>query len=96
MIQLADIKLTFVDGVNDANAVKTQLYSKKPEIVHLFRQPEPRPSKLVSSVFSVLCLLPVLLLIFLWFNIGVNFSRFQFSISAVVFHVSLGCKLFIP
>ena len=60
-IPLADIKLQFSDGVDETQS-KAQLYAKKPEIKHLFREPEQRPSKLVSTIFSALCLLPVLIL----------------------------------
>ena len=60
-VPLADIKLQFADGVDETPA-KAKLYAKRPEIKHLFREPEPRPSKLVSTIFSALCLLPILVL----------------------------------
>ena len=60
-LSLADIKLQFADGVDEI-PTKAQLYAKKPEIKHLFREPEQRPSKLVSTVFSALCLVPILIL----------------------------------
>lgn len=64
IVSLADIKLQFADGVDEI-PTKAQLYAKKPEIKHLFREPEQRPSKLVSTVFSALCLVPILILVIL-------------------------------
>ena len=37
----------------------------RPEIAHVFQVPEPRPSAFVTTVFVVLCLLPLLLLLLL-------------------------------
>jgi len=87
---MADLKLQFAESDQPASGVdKTSLYSKRPEIKHLFRQPEPTPSKVVSTVFTVLCALPLVLLVVLWFGIGFNFSKFSFSLSGLVFHLSL-------
>lgn len=92
-LKLAELKLKFSDEASvtasDAAAEKAKLYSKLPEIKHMFRQPEKLPSSVVSTVFSVLCLLPVLVLGFLWLAIGFNFSKFQFSLWGIVFHVTL-------
>ena len=85
------MKIRFSDesqGV-DASLDKAKLYSKLPEIKHLFREPEKLPSNVVSSVFSILCLAPALILGFLWLGIGFNFSKFHFSLSGIVFHVTL-------
>jgi len=65
------------------------LYEKLPEIKHLFREPEKRPSGVVSDLFTILCLAPILLLLVLWFKIGVNVSNFPFSIWAIGFHIGL-------
>lgn len=65
-------------------------FTSKPEIKHLFREPEARPSQSVSSVFTLLCLSPVLVLVILWFMLGVNISNFPFSVSALGFHAGLG------
>jgi len=87
---LADLKLQFAEAEKPSSSVdKISLYSKRPEIKHLFRQPEPRPSQVVSSVFTILCLVPLGLLVVLWLSIGFNFSRFSFSLSGSVFHLSL-------
>jgi len=65
-------------------------YTVKPEIKHLFREPEARPPQSVSTVFTLLCLSPVLILVILWFVLGVNISNFPFSLSALGFHAGLG------
>jgi len=85
---IADVVLTFPEG-NVAKRDDTYRYSKKPEIEHQFREPEARPPAVVSTLFTVLVLLPVLILLFLWVKIGVNMSSFSFSLSTLGFHVGL-------
>merc|ERR1711892_1064585 len=63
--------------------------SAKPEIRHLFREPEPRPSAIVSNAFTLLCLSPILIMLALWLKLGVNCSNFPASLAAVGFHVGL-------
>jgi len=87
---LADLKLQFAEVEQPSSGVdKASLYSKRPEIQHLFRQPEPMPSKVVSTIFTVLCAAPLVLLVVMWLGIGFNLSRFSFSLSGLVFHLSL-------
>ncbi|KAL0132060.1 hypothetical protein PUN28_000081 [Cardiocondyla obscurior] len=69
---------------------KPNVYTTKPEIKHMFREPERRPPAFVSNLFTGLCLAPVLLLLILWARIGVNISNFPLSLSAIIFHVGLG------
>ncbi|PBC25803.1 dolichyl-diphosphooligosaccharide--protein glycosyltransferase subunit 2 [Apis cerana] len=69
---------------------KSNVYSTKPEIKHMFREPEKRPPAFVSNLFTGLCLAPVLLLLILWVKLGVNISNFPFSLSAIIFHLGLG------
>lgn len=64
-------------------------YLPKPEIKHLFREKEKRPSSFVSNTFSVLCLIPLLLLLILWIKLGVNLSNFPCSLYAPAFHLGL-------
>jgi len=64
-------------------------YEEKPEIKHMFRQPEPRPPKLVSDAFTFLVLAPILVLFLLWVKIGVNIKKFPFTLSALGFHLGL-------
>lgn len=64
-------------------------YKIKPEIVHQFKKAEKRPPVLVSQAFTLLSLLPVLILFISWYWIGFNLSKFRFSLSALLFHGSL-------
>ncbi|XP_032674890.1 dolichyl-diphosphooligosaccharide--protein glycosyltransferase subunit 2 [Odontomachus brunneus] len=69
---------------------KPNMYITKPEIKHMFREPERRPPAFVSNLFTGLCLSPVLLLLILWARLGVNISNFPLSLSAIAFHLGLG------
>lgn len=88
MWTLADIQLTFHDEITPSTEDQYR-YSKKPEIKHLFREPEKRPPAFVSNLFTALLIVPVIILFGLWLKIGVNISNFPFTISAVGFHVGL-------
>ncbi|TRY63519.1 hypothetical protein TCAL_04893 [Tigriopus californicus] len=87
---VADINLKFqeVDGGTEERSAP--LTGPKPEITHLFRQPEARPPSAVSNLFTILCLLPFLVMLGLWMKLGVNISAFPFSLSALGFHLGLG------
>lgn len=65
-------------------------YAPKPEIKHMFREPEKRPPAMVSTVFTLLCLSPILLLLVLWIKLGVNISNFNLSPTTIGFHLGLG------
>ncbi|KAG5677239.1 hypothetical protein PVAND_007013 [Polypedilum vanderplanki] len=91
---------SFVRNLGQVN-LKFSLESKKessttpkrqarPEIHHLFREPEKRPPRFVSDLFTGLCLIPILILLILWGRIGINTSNFSFSLSALGFHGGLG------
>ncbi|XP_060564168.1 dolichyl-diphosphooligosaccharide--protein glycosyltransferase subunit 2-like [Ruditapes philippinarum] len=86
--KLADVALTFQEM--PATGKKVDQYAKKPEIKHMFREPEKRPSKTVSLAFTGLVLVPFAILFICWMKIGVNISNFPFSVSAIGFHVCLG------
>ncbi|ENN71956.1 dolichyl-diphosphooligosaccharide--protein glycosyltransferase subunit 2 [Dendroctonus ponderosae] len=63
----------------------------KPEIRHMFRQPDKRPAQAVSLLFTALTAAPFLVLLILWNIIGVNLSNF--SVRAVPFHLGFGAIL---
>jgi oligosaccharyltransferase complex subunit delta (ribophorin II) len=86
---MADVQLTFSDDASSASVIDQYRYSKKPEIKHMFREPEKRPSSAVSNLFTVLVLFPLILLFILWIKIGVNISNFSFTLSTVGFHVGM-------
>lgn len=70
---------------------KSVKIGSKPEIKHLFRKPEKRPPQFVSMLFTALAVSPLLLLLILWFKIGINFGNFSFT--AVPFHTGLASIL---
>jgi len=85
---VADIDISF--GGDDAAPAAASPYANKPEIKHTFRLPEKRPSELVSNLFTVICLSPILLVLGLWMKLGVNISNFDFSVAGLGFHAGLG------
>ncbi|PVD32395.1 hypothetical protein C0Q70_07829 [Pomacea canaliculata] len=85
---LADVDLTFPESAAPASSVQNQ-YTKKPEIQHMFREPEKRPPAPVSMTFTALALLPLVILLLLWLKIGVNVSNFPMTVSAIGFHACL-------
>jgi len=84
---VADVDISFGE---DAVAAAASPYVNKPEIKHTFRLPEKRPSELVSNLFTIICLSPILLVLGLWMKLGVNISNFDFSIAGLGFHAGLG------
>ncbi|XP_020293831.1 dolichyl-diphosphooligosaccharide--protein glycosyltransferase subunit 2 isoform X2 [Pseudomyrmex gracilis] len=84
-------EVTSADSVDKASyKQKPNVYTTKPEIKHMFREPERRPPAFVSNLFTGLCLAPLLLLVILWARLGVNLSNFPLSLSAITFHLGLG------
>ncbi|KAK3880325.1 hypothetical protein Pcinc_015204 [Petrolisthes cinctipes] len=87
---LADISLTFPDSsLSSQSSPNEYTYKVRPEIKHVFRSPDQRPSSLVSTTFTVLCILPLFVLLIMWYKLGVNISSFPFTFSAIVFHIGL-------
>lgn len=90
--KIASIKLNFPNQAQEKIEKApwmTAFYSPKKEIHHIFRPQEKRPSSIVSDSFSILVLIPVVVLIALWGKLGVNISNFTLSLSAILFHTSL-------
>jgi oligosaccharyltransferase complex subunit delta (ribophorin II) len=87
--KVADISLKFVGQKSKSDPTKQISYEKKPEIKHLFREPEKRPPAVVSNAFVVFVAVPLLLLFIMWISIGLNFSNFSFSLSTIGFHLGL-------
>lgn len=88
---VADVSIKFTGETpkDSGNLVRQPL----PEIVHQFRAPEKRPARLLSDLFTGLCVAPLLLLFILWAKLRANVSNFPFSLSAVGFHLGLGAIL---
>ncbi|XP_037534609.1 dolichyl-diphosphooligosaccharide--protein glycosyltransferase subunit 2 isoform X2 [Nematolebias whitei] len=90
---VADVVLKFVDEEAPVAAQPKTLYVPKPEIQHLFREPEKKPPTVVSNTFTALILSPFLLLLILWFKLGANISNFSFSPSTILFHLGHAAML---
>uniref|UniRef100_A0A672YWF1 Dolichyl-diphosphooligosaccharide--protein glycosyltransferase subunit 2 n=1 Tax=Sphaeramia orbicularis TaxID=375764 RepID=A0A672YWF1_9TELE len=94
---VADVVLKFVDEEAPAMVQPKTLYVPKPEIQHLFREPEKKPPTVVSNTFTALILSPFLFsgLLFraLWLKLGANISNFSFSPSTILFHVGHAAML---
>jgi oligosaccharyltransferase complex subunit delta (ribophorin II) len=87
---LGEVKLTVAHGkAKTVNPLYAVSYGPKPEIKHMFRQPEPRPPRFLSDTFTLIVLSPLLILFGLWIKVGANISAFPFSISALAFHLGL-------
>uniref|UniRef100_A0A8C1Z6B7 Dolichyl-diphosphooligosaccharide--protein glycosyltransferase subunit 2 n=1 Tax=Cyprinus carpio TaxID=7962 RepID=A0A8C1Z6B7_CYPCA len=84
---VADVVLKFLDEEAPSTIQAKTLYTPKPEIQHLFREPEKKPPTVVSNAFTALVLSPFLLLLILWFKLGANISNFTLSPSTVLFHI---------
>uniref|UniRef100_A0A0K0D2P2 Dolichyl-diphosphooligosaccharide--protein glycosyltransferase subunit 2 n=1 Tax=Angiostrongylus cantonensis TaxID=6313 RepID=A0A0K0D2P2_ANGCA len=86
----ADITLTLPYAAEEVIPKSQRIvYNASDEIRHVFRQPEKRPSVIVSDAFTVICLSPLFLLIVLWLRIGLNFGNMPLSIWTLFFHGGL-------
>ena len=72
---LADIDLSFpgevaADVKPNVDGLQTHIVEGiKPEIKHTFRQPEKRPPAIISNAFTILCLVPILIMIGCWMKV---------------------------
>nr|XP_022292611.1 dolichyl-diphosphooligosaccharide--protein glycosyltransferase subunit 2-like isoform X2 [Crassostrea virginica] len=85
---LGDVSLNFPEGQAPKDKGMDR-YAKKPEIKHLFREPEKRPPVVVSTVFTSWSFFTSSFLLLQWMKIGVNVSNFPMSLSALGFHLCL-------
>ncbi|XP_046882160.1 dolichyl-diphosphooligosaccharide--protein glycosyltransferase subunit 2 isoform X2 [Hypomesus transpacificus] len=90
---VADVVLKFLDEEAPATIQSKTLYVPKPDIQHLFREPEKKPPTVVSNTFTGLILSPFLLLLVLWLKLGANISNFSLSPSSVLFHIGHAAML---
>lgn len=88
---LGEINLKFQQEARQESS--GPLRQKRPEIHHKFREPEKRPPRFLSDLFTGLCLAPLLILFILWAKLRVNVSNFSLSLSAIGFHVGFGGEL---
>jgi len=87
---IADIDLQFPAVESGKGSAQESPNKPKPEIRHMFREPEKRPSALVSTAFTGLCLVPFAIMLIAWLRLGVNVSAFPFSLSSLGFHAGMG------
>lgn len=87
--QFSDIKLKFPEIESVASEPFSDFYNPKKLISHTFKEPEPRPPHVVSLLFTVLSLSPLLVLFVLWARLGVNIKNFPINFSAIGFHLAL-------
>lgn len=87
---LGEITLKFSLESKKDSPPAAPLRQARSEIHHMFREPEKRPPRFVSDVFTGLCLAPILILFALWGRLGINASNFSLSLSAIGFHGGLG------
>uniref|UniRef100_A0A914Y5P3 Dolichyl-diphosphooligosaccharide--protein glycosyltransferase subunit 2 n=1 Tax=Panagrolaimus superbus TaxID=310955 RepID=A0A914Y5P3_9BILA len=87
---LVDVKVTTSPFIA-VPTKKSQIvnYDPLPEIKHLFREPEKRPSAVISDTFTILCMAPMLLLFIMWLQIGLNFNNVKISLWSLGFHSGL-------
>lgn len=85
---IGDIVLTF-NGQPKKTKRQERNTEPQPEIVHMFRVPEKRPPKVVSTAFTALVLSPLLIMFAMWTKIGANVSNLQLTLPTVLFHVGL-------
>ncbi|XP_053609651.1 dolichyl-diphosphooligosaccharide--protein glycosyltransferase subunit 2 [Plodia interpunctella] len=90
---LGEVSFRFEKGSVVGSVVVPRVAGALPEISHSFRRAEPRPARLLSDVFACACAAPLLLLLLLWARLGINFGNFPLSLSALLFHLSLGASL---
>ncbi|VDM78356.1 unnamed protein product [Strongylus vulgaris] len=88
------LQANFVVTVPPATKIKQPTfhhvdYEPKPEIRHIFRQPEKRPHPLFSDIFTAVCLAPFLLLFVLWHRVGTNFTNMPDRVWTPLFHIGL-------
>jgi len=87
---LGDVSLTF-SGQPKKTKRQERITEPKPAIDHMFRIPEKRPPKVVSSAFTILVVSPLLIMFGMWAKIGANISNLQLTLPTLLFHVGLAC-----
>lgn len=87
---LGDVTLTF-SGQPKTTKRQERITEPKPVIEHMFRVPEKRPAKIVSSAFTILVVSPLLIMFGMWGKIGANISNLSLTIPTLLFHVGLAC-----
>jgi len=85
----ADIALKFGSDPEPEASAMEKLYDVKPEIQHMFRQPEPRPPAILSQAFTVACILPLVLAFILWGKVGANVGNMKLNLKTIIFQLGV-------
>jgi len=85
---IGDVVLTF-SGQPKKTKRQERITEPRPEIEHMFRVPDKRPPKVVSTAFTALVLSPLLIMFVMWAKIGANISNLQVTVPTLLFHVGL-------
>ncbi|KAH8415849.1 hypothetical protein KR222_002120, partial [Zaprionus bogoriensis] len=85
---LADVQLKF--NQQDKESKTADVKGPLPVIEHQFRVPDKRPPRIVSDIFTGLCITPLVLLFVFWGKLGINISNLSLSPSTIGFHVGFG------
>lgn len=72
-------------GVADTQASPKIIRGPKPEIRHLFREPEKRPAHWVPTVFWMLTMVPYLVVLITWSSMGIKL--YLFRPATLLFHI---------
>ncbi|XP_016999232.2 dolichyl-diphosphooligosaccharide--protein glycosyltransferase subunit 2 [Drosophila takahashii] len=84
---VAEVQLKF----NEEKEVKPKSSAGPlPEIIHQFRVPDKRPPRIVSDIFTGLCITPLVLLFVFWGKLGINVSNLTLAPSTIGFHLGFG------
>ena len=76
-VSIGKIKLSLKPRpIENCDKVDCVFFQPRPEIHHIFREPEKRPHALLSSIFSGIVLSPWLYLIKTWSKLGFNIKAF--------------------
>jgi oligosaccharyltransferase complex subunit delta (ribophorin II) len=89
MWNVGKVAISFYDSKPHSQPKYLAEYKPKPEIQHLFKQPEKRPAVVFSQLFAILCLIPLAALIVLWARLGVNVSNLTIDLPTLGFHGGL-------
>lgn len=85
----ADVALKFGSDPEPEASAMEKLYDVKPEIKHMFRQPEPRPPAILSQAFTVACILPIVLAFILWSKVGANLGNMKLNLKTIIFQLGI-------
>ncbi|CAP33295.2 Protein CBR-OSTD-1 [Caenorhabditis briggsae] len=87
--QFADIDAALPTAYEPTPKSQQVRYEPMEEITHVFRQPEKRPPALISDLFTIIVLVPFVILFTLWARIGINLQNAPASAFVPIFHIGL-------